>query len=387
MIKKKTIRSIIILLAACAILITLIVFSPDIISFIWSAIMILMPFILAYFVSLIANHMADAFQNRFHIPRRLAAILVIILTVGVLGGIVGGIIWKIVDEIKQIYENFPAIYENISKFWNSLSESMSDIVEQLPEGIQSALDSLYEQFMNGITNVVKDIRILQTAGNVAKSLPNILISSITFILSLYFMISDSRKIRSFFRQHIPESTQNRVRQLKQELKKYVGGYIKAQLIIMSFAFIILLIGLLIMDVKYALIIALAIAVFDALPFFGSGAVLIPWSAIEFSMGSPARGVGFLIIYLSVLLLRQLIEPKIVGQNIGMHPLLTLMSMYTGYKIFSIGGLILGPLTLTMIISFYHVGAFDGVILFIKGTYKLFVKEIKNVIESLNSEGD
>ena len=387
MIKKKTIRSLIIVLTACAILVTLIVFLPDIMGFAWAATMIFVPFIIAYFVSLIANHMADAFEKRFHLPRRIAAILVIIITVGVLGGIVGGIIWKIVDEIKQIYENFPVIYKNVSNFWIELSENMSDIVERLPEGVQQAFDNMYEQFMLGFANILNDIKFWQTAGNFAKSLPSVLISSITFILSLYFMISDSKEIRGFFKRSIPESAQIRVRQLKDELKRYVGGYIKAQLIIMCFAFMILLIGLLILNVKYALIIALVVAIFDALPFFGSGAVLIPWAIIEFFMGSPARGVGFLIIYLSVLLLRQLIEPKIVGQNIGMHPLLTLISMYTGYKIFSIGGLILGPLTLTLIISFYNIGAFNGIISFVKGSYKVFVKEIKSVIDSLNSEGD
>ena len=386
MIKKKT-ESLIIILIACALLVTLIVFLPDITGGLWTAIMIFMPFILAYFVSIIANKLADAFEKRFHLPRRIAAILVIIITVGVLGSIVGGIIWKIVDEIKQILENFPVIYANISNFWNDLSENMSDIVERMPEGVQSAFDNMYEQFMMGFANIVKDIKLLQTAGNFAKSLPSALISSITFILSLYFMVADAKEIRAFFRRNIPESAQIRVRQLKDELKRYVGGYVKAQLIIMCFAFLILLVGLLILDVKYALLIALVVAIFDALPFFGSGAVLIPWAVIEFFMGSPARGVGFLIIYLSVLFLRQMIEPKIVGDNIGMHPLLTLISMYTGYKVFSIGGLILGPLTLTLFISFYKIGAFNGIISFVKGSYKVFVKEIKSVINSLNSEGD
>ena len=387
MIKKRTVRSLIIVLTACAVLIAALIFSPDIIRFLWSAVMILLPFILAYFVSLVANHLADGLQKRFHLPRRFAAVLVIIITVGILGGIVGGIIWKIIEEVRQFYENSDTIYSNISTFWNNLSAQMSDIAEKLPSSIQGSLDNLYEQFMLSIANVINDIKILQTAGNVAKRLPNVLISIITFILSLYFMIADAEGIRRFFKQHIPGAVQIRMRQLKDEMKRYVGGYIKAQMIIMCFAFVILLIGLIILKVKYALLIALAVAIFDAFPFFGSGAVLIPWAIIEFFMGTPSRGVGFLIIYLSVLLLRQLIEPKIVGKNIGLHPLLTLMSMYTGYRIFSVGGLILGPLTLTLLISFYNVGAFDGIILFVKSAFKGFVKEIKSVINSLNSEGE
>ena len=387
MIKKKTVKNIFVVLTLCAVIVALIIFAPDILQFIWSAIMIFAPFILAYIVSIFANRLADIFQERFRLPRRLAAVLVIILTVGILGGIAGGIVWKIIDEIKQIYENFPAIYDNISNHWKSFSGNVSDIAEQLPESIRSSLEILYERFMTGFSNVLKDIQIFRTAGNVAKRLPIILVSTITFILSLYFMISDSQELDSFFRSHIPESLQSRMRQLKNELKRYVGGYIKAQLIIMSFAFVILLIGFLILRVDYALIIALAIAIFDAVPIFGSGAVLIPWAIIEFFSGAPLRGVGFLIIYLSVLLFRQMIEPKIVGENIGMHPLLTLMSMYAGYRIFSVGGLILGPLTLTMLISLYNVGAFNGIICAAKGAYRGFTKEIKNIINSLKSEGE
>ena len=374
-------------ITACAVLVLLIVFSPYILQFVWSAAMIFVPFVAAYLVSLFATKLADMIKKRFRIPTRLAAVLVIIIIVGVLGGIIGAVLWKIIDEFKQIYENFPAIYENISDFWNNLTENMSDIAEQMPDWIRQSMDSLYAQFMQGITNLVKDMSIFRTAGNGAKRLPSILISTITFILSLYFMISDSQYIRGFLRRHIPETIFARMKQLKTELKRYVGGYVKAQMILMSFAFIILLAGMLVLRVNYALIIALAIALLDALPFFGSGAVLIPWSLMEFFTGSAARGVGFLIVYLSVLLMRQLIEPKIVGENIGIHPLLTLMSMYAGYRIFSVGGLILGPLTLTLFISFYNVGAFNGIIIFIKGVLKAFLKELKNVVNSVTGEDD
>lgn len=387
MIKKKTVRNIVFIIAAVTVIAAVIVFFPDIMSFFWSALMIFVPFAAAYAVSLVANNLADALQKRFHIPRNVAAILVIILTVGVLGGILGGIIWKIVDEIKQIYDNFPSIYTNIQISWNRLSNNMSDMIDQLPDNIRQSMDSVYEQFMDGLANVVKDTKVFKTAGDIAKRLPSIIISVITFILSLYFMISDSKEISAFLKSHISRSLQTRASQLKCEVKRYLGGYIRAQGVMMGIAFVILLIGFLILRVDYALIIALAIAIFDAIPFFGSGAVLIPWSIVKFLTGEMSDGVGLLIIYLSVLLMRQLVEPKIVGKNIGMHPLLTLMSMYAGYRIFSIGGLILGPLTLTLIISFYKVGLFSGIIKFLKTVRDKSVKEIKSIVNSFNGEGE
>ena len=387
MIKKKTVKNLFLIIAAVAVLAAVIIFFPNILRFLWSVLLIFIPFILAYLVSLFANNLADALQKRFRLPRSLAAIMVIILTVGFLGGIIGGIIWKVVDEIRQIYDNFPSIYSGIQTSWNRLSGNLSDIMDQMPENIQMSINSLYEQFMDGLANLFKDIKIFKTAGDIAKRLPSIIISVITFILSLYFMISDSKSVADFLRKYVPKPIQIRASQLKKEVKRYMGGYLKAQLIMMCISSVILLIGLLILRVEYALIIAITIAIFDALPFFGSGAILIPWTLVEFFSGNVSNGVGLLIIYLSVLLMRQLIEPKIVGKSIGMHPLLTLMSMYAGYRVFSIGGLILGPLTLTLIISFYKVGLFDDIIKFSKTVCGKISAEVKRIISSFGSEGE
>lgn len=387
MIKKKTVKNIAFIIAIIAILTAVVIFFPKIMQILWSVLLIFIPFILAYLVSLFANKLADTIQKRFRLPRNLAAILVIILTVVVLGGIIFGVVWKIADEIKQIYDNFPSIYASMQTSWNKLSNNMSDIIDQLPTNIQDSIDNLYEQFMDGLANIVKDTKIFKTAGDIAKKLPSIIISVITFILSLYFMISDSEKVAEFLRKYVPKPVQIRASQLKTEVKKYMGGYVKAQLIMMCISCVIVLIGLLILRVEYALIIAISIAIFDALPFFGSGAVLLPWSLIEFLSGNISSGVGLLIIYLSVLLMRQLVEPKIVGKSIGMHPLFTLMSMYAGYRIFSVGGLILGPLTLMLIISFYKVGLFDDIIRFFKKIFARISAEVKNIVSSFNNEGE
>ena len=387
MIKKKTLKNIAFIISIIAILTAVVIFFPTIMQILWSVLLIFIPFILAYLVSLFANNLADTLQKRFRLPRNLAAILVIILTVVVLGGIIFGVVWKIADEIKQIYDNFPSIYASMQTSWNKLSNNMSDIIDQLPTNIQDSIDNLYEQFMDGLANIVKDTKIFKTAGDIAKKLPSIIISVITFILSLYFMISDSENVAEFLRKYVPKPVQIRASQLKTEVKKYMGGYVKAQLIMMCISCVIVLIGLLILRVYYALIIAISIAIFDALPLFGSGAVLLPWSLIEFLSGNISRGVGLLIIYLSVLLMRQLVEPKIVGKSIGMHPLFTLMSMYAGYRVFSVGGLILGPLTLMLIISFYKVGLFDDIIRFFKKIFARISAEVKNIVSSFNNEGE
>lgn len=364
-----------------------IIFLPKILKFAGYIIWLFAPFLLAYGISFLVNPMADALQKRFRLPRGISAVLVIVLTVGVLGGIVSAIIWKIVDEIGNVYEDLPMIYVSFRSTWLRLSETFSNVVEVLPKELQSVFDDLSDQFLKWLADIATNTELMRSAGNVAKRLPNVFIGVVVFILSLYFMVADSKRVSEAIKRPFSAKFIERMTEFRVQIKKYVGGYVKAQLTIMCVSFTLMLIGLSILKVDYALVIALATAVFDALPFFGSGAVLIPWSVISFISGNILHGVGLLIIYLSVILTRQFIEPKIVSKNIGMHPILTLMSMYVGFKVFSIGGMILGPLMLVIIISLYRAGVFDGINNFARKVFAKACCEMKKIKISLEDEGE
>lgn len=385
--KKITLKTILITAAVILALVGVILLLPGIIDLLGRVIWLLAPFIAAYLISLLANPMANALQKRFKLPRGVSAVLVIVLTVGVLGGILTGIIWKIIDEVRHLYADFPTIYENIKMTWYSISDAMSNIVGMLPKNFQNSVNDASEQILDWIAGFATNTSFMLAAGNAAKKLPNVFISVIVFLLSLYFMISDSKTVAAAVRKPFTETFLRRMTYFRTEIKRYVGGYVKAQLIIMCIAFTVLLIGLTVLDIDYALVLALAIAVFDALPFFGSGAVLIPWAVISFITGGWARGIGLVIIYLSVILTRQLVEPKIVSKNIGMHPIMTLMAMYVGYRTLSIGGMIFGPLILMFAVSLYRAGLFDGIIKFVKNISAKTVAEIKKIKISFEDEGE
>ena len=372
------------LLATILVLIILIAV-PKLASAVGYVLWLFAPFIIAYIVSLLVNPMVHGIEKRFHLPRSVCAILVIVLTVGVLGGIATGIVWKIIDEIRNVYEDLPVIYENVQITWIKITDFFSDFVAMLPANLQKMFDDVANQAMEWFADLATNTHIVKSAGNFAKRLPSIFVVAIVFILSLFFMITDAKKVSLAVKKPFSEEFIQKMKDFKADLKKYVGGYVKAQLTIMCISFTILLIGLSILDVDYALVIALAVAILDALPFFGSGAVLWPWSIISFIMGDILMGVGLVIIYLAVILMRQFIEPKIVSQNIGIHPLMTLMSMYIGFRIFSIGGMILGPLTMVMLVSLYRTGIFDGVIISAKNLVLRCGREIKSFTKSLNDE--
>lgn len=385
---KRTIWKVAGLIAFVALLVlAVILMMPYIVDGASYLIWIFMPFILSYLLSLLVNPMADALQNRFRLPRGASAILVIVLTVGVLGGIVFGIIWKLIDEIKNIFADIPQIAESVRMTWYSITDNLSDIVDVLPKTIQKAIDGFGNDMLSWVANLAPDSDFMRSAGNVAKKVPSIFISTVVFLLSLYFMVADAKTVSKVVRKPFSQNFIDRVRQIKHDIKHYLGGYIKAQLIIMCVSFTILFIGLSILKIDYALVIALITAVFDALPFFGSGAVLLPWAVISFITGNILLGIGLVIIYLFVILTRQFIEPKIVSKNIGLHPILTLMSMYIGYRLLSIGGMILGPLVLILVVSFYKVGVFDGIIKTVKNLFLKIVREVKDIINICNDEGE
>ncbi|MBR5808622.1 MAG: sporulation integral membrane protein YtvI [Clostridia bacterium] len=358
---------------------------PKVANAIGYAVWLFAPFIIAYFVSLIVNPMVHGIEKRFRLPRGVCAILVIVLTVGVLGGIITAIIWKVIDEVRNVYEDLPIIYENVRIAWIKISVFFSDFVAMLPENLQNVFDDTSNQVLDWFANIATNTQIVRSAGNIAKKLPSIFVVTVVFILSLYFMITDAKKVSLAVKKPFSEEFIQKMKEFKTEIKKYVGGYLKAQLTIMCISFTIILIGLSILKIDYALVIAIAVAILDALPFFGSGAVLWPWAIIAFIMGDVLLGVGLIIIYLAVILMRQFVEPKIVSQNIGIHPITTLMSMYVGFRIFSIGGMIVGPLVMVLLVSLYRTGIFDGVVTSAKKLFKRFGREIKSLTNSLNDE--
>lgn len=370
---------------AVALIICFFVFFSEIAGAVFYIVKLLAPFLFAFLISLAANPLAGWLQKKLKLPRGLTAILVIILIVGIAGGIIVGVVWKLVSELKSIYLQFPQISQNIIETFRRMSENLSRVYFALPKDFQSALDSVASNFETSISGLINDNYkpVMMGAGNVAKALPSIFVGIIIFILSLYFMISNDKPVKSIINKIIPSRVLNSMRDVGKQIRKYLGGYVKAQLIIMSISFVIVFAGLSILRVQYAMLIALGVALFDALPFFGSGAVLIPWSIISFITSDIKMGIGLLIIYLSVIFTRQMIEPKIVSSNIGINPILTLMSMYIGYRVFSIGGMILGPVILMFIVSFYKAGAFDGAILFVKKLFAFIKSEIVDLYNYLS----
>ena len=185
------------------------------------------------------------------------------------------------------------------------------------------------------------------------SVATIGIYTVITILATYFICADRIYILDQIEHHLPKEWVKRLSQNIRKISKLLGGYLKAQFILIGINFVLVLIGLFAfnmfgLNVEYPLLMALLIAFADALPILGSGTILIPWAVISSTQGD-LRLAGFLIgLYVIITVVRQLLEPKVVSNEIGIHPIFTLIAMYTGYKVIGIAGLIFGPIIIIIL---------------------------------------
>jgi sporulation integral membrane protein YtvI len=306
----------------------------------------LLPFLIAFALSSLMEPLISLLQKKLHISRKLSAPIILILLLAVIITLLVLGVLRLIDEVRALILSAPAFFTRLYAQINELMTEGSKYIEWLPTEITDNLGGVLANLSNTITNFGKTI--VKGAYATAISLPEAIVFTIITILATFFMSTDRQKIASVLMHQLPEAWIERILTLKKDLFNAIFGYIKAALIIMVITFTELLIGLSIIGVEYALLLAFIIAIIDALPILGTGGVLIPWSLYSFITGDMRMGISIPILYVVVLVVRQIVEPKVVGEQIGVYPLLTLFAMYTGLKLVGFVGLILGPITFLLI---------------------------------------
>lgn len=304
-------------------------------------ILFFMPFVVGYLISLIANPLVRFFEKHLKIVRKHGSIIIIVGVLALVILLLYLALTKIGAEVVQLVGNLPEIYDNFAKDFHEIGENLSVVIQKLPVEVQrsiSGFTSNLSTYLGGLVQAVGQ-PTFEAAGNFAKNVPGTLIAIIMGILSAYFFTAERDKLIAGMKEHMPEGIQNSVGMVLGDLKHVVGGYFKAQLKIMVVVYLILLVGLLILRVDYVLLVGFLIAFLDMLPFFGTGTVLGPWAIIKILSGDYKMAIGLIVLYAVTQVVRQVIQPKIVGDSIGMNPLLTLVFMFIGYKFYSVIGMI------------------------------------------------
>jgi sporulation integral membrane protein YtvI len=307
-----------------------------------------MPFLIAFIISLIIEPAIKFIMRKTKLTRRSSSIIIFIL-VSVI--ILGSLSWMLITLFSEsssllqgLNDYFDKAYIQFQAFMNNFQFDKIRLSDEILNVIQNSTGSILENVSIWLRNSLTGLIDLVT------SLPSIAICIGITVIALYFICVDKIYILDQIEHHLPKLWVKKITNHLRDLIKTLGGYLKAEATLILVSFIISLIGLYILqfvgfNVQYPLLMALFIGFVDALPILGSGSVMIPWAIICAINGDIKLGIAIIILLIIMSVTRQLLEPKLVSKNIGVHPIFTLIAMYTGFKIIGIIGLLIGPIIL------------------------------------------
>ena len=309
------------------------------------------PFFIGWLLSLIFAPFVNFLEKKAHVPRWIGSLVSILLLLGFFSSIVVGLCKKLYTEAQLFYESLPHYIYDLQLAIEKVSNSIENAITYLPVNIQPYLGPSLDALLAAVPS------LLQSGGSqsfsMIKAIPNLLMILIVALISSYFFTKDKALISALIKKHFHILFEGRFAKAGKHLKYSVIGYIKTQLILMIYTFSACLVGLLLLRSPYALLLSVVISLIDALPFFGSGFILCPGAVIYLVMGEPYIALGYVIIYLCVNSIRQILQPKILGTQIGLHPLWILISMYVGLKCIGLLGMIIGPILAVLLKAIYQ----------------------------------
>lgn len=307
-----------------------------------------MPFLVAFIISLIIEPAIKFIMKKTGITRRTSSIIIFTIVSIFILGTLAWLIITIFSEASSLLQTlnnyFDKAYLQFNNFISNFNFDKIHISKEILSVIENSTNDILQNVSNwtrsGLTNLI----------NVVTSLPSIAICIGITVIALYFICVDKIYILDQLEHHLPKVWVKKINIHLKDLIQTLGGYLKAEASLILVSFIVSLVGLYILqfigfNIQYPLLMALAIGFVDALPILGSGAFMIPWAVICAINGDLNLGIAIIVLLIIMSIIRQILEPKLVSKNIGVHPIFTLIAMYTGFKIIGIMGLLIGPIVL------------------------------------------
>lgn len=334
------------------------------------------PFLLSFLFAVILQRplrwLDKKTKNKCH---ALWSILLILFCIVLILGPVITILSMVIKEIANFVSFLATQLNDIPTLLATLEDELLKLLKFLPDGIYTNVaDTITENFSRIINNFnlssfginIKSITSGVSSGisgiySVVKNIPSALLSIVIGIIATIFFTKDYSKVVGFIKLQLPDNKKNLLGEIKRVFSNTILKMIKAYSLIMLITFCEISLGLSIlnfigvMNNGYIFIIAICIAIFDILPVAGSGGILIPWALVALILGNLGQAIGIIVIYGAISVIRQYIEPKIVGESLGVHPLVTLAGLYFGLKLFGFMGMFIVPICVMTIKAFNDTG--------------------------------
>lgn len=349
----KAITNIVLAIIGVILLITVV---PKLLSF-------FMPFVVAWIIALLASPPVKFLEEKLKIKRKAGTACVIIAVIALIILLGYGITAFLVDQIQGLIHDLPTIWKALQLQIKEVGQSFSKLFAGLPKDVQEGWNYFFENVEEALGDAIASLGSpsMSWLGNVASKLPNLFVAVIMCLVAAFAFTAERANMRNFMQDYMPEGVKKYWNMIQASLSGAVGGYFKAQFKIEFWIYLILTAGLLILGIDYAPVLAIFIALLDFLPVFGTGTVLWPWAVFGAVSGNYRLAIGLLIIWGVSQIVRQAIQPKIMGDSMGLHTLPTVILLYVGYKVSGIFGMIVAVPIGIIFMNMYQAGVFDTIV--------------------------
>lgn len=316
---------------------------------------IAMPFLLAGLLALSAEPLVSFFHTRCRMPRAAATGLGVTMALMILSLILLVMGALLLRQLRALADVLPDLEGTAEQGITLLEDRLLTLTEKAPSSIRPMLARSVEGLFSDGTAMMSDLAslLLSAASGVVSRLPDGALGLGTWLLAGFMISARLPSMRSFFRHKLPHTWHDTYLPMFHRLKKATLGWLSAQLRLVGITFLILLLGFIALQIPYGPVWAALICLVDALPVLGTGTVLIPWSAICFLQNDSLRAIGLTGIYAIICLIRSVLEPRLVGKKLGLDPLITLAAMYTGYRLWGIGGMLFSPILAVITVQLFR----------------------------------
>ena len=316
---------------------------------------IAIPIILALLTAMVIDPLVRLVEKKFKWDRKIAVISIFIFILAILSSVLYYTVTRLIGKIIDFTKAAPGHFNTLSGMWIDMQNKLFQYTAGMPKEVIDSIQIGFKNVFDSIRIAILDLLSYEKITSVLADVPNFLVSLIVFIIALFLFMLELPDLKKSVFKYFTQSTAEKVRFMVTKLNSIVFGFVKAQLLVSIIIFVVTLVGLLFIKPEYAIVMSIIIWIIDVIPILGSIIILAPWSLYYFISGDVATGTQMAILAIILLVIRRTVEPKIMGSQIGLKPLPTLIAMFIGLKLIGFLGFFIGPIVVILFTTAREAG--------------------------------
>ena len=319
------------------------------------------PFLFALMTAAMLNPMVKRLQRALGWNRQAVTLLLLLVLFGLLGGALALLVYAAAGQLVSLVQNWSGLLDQLQSVLDQLEQLFAQLLALVPPQVTELVEKAGEDLFQWLSEAAPAMlgSLGMEAGERAMGLPGFCVALVIFVMAAFLLTADYPYLRSRYVQHLDEGVRRFLSQLRTTALGAFGGYVKAEFLLSVGVFFILLAGFFLIRQPYGLLLALGLAVMDFIPIIGAGTVMVPWAFVALFTGDLSAAVELMAIWGVIALFRRVMEPKFVGDQTGLSPILSLVSIYVGMKLAGVLGMVFGPVVVLVILNLAGMGMFRG----------------------------